>query len=233
MSQRPRIPAAAQRIQMAQATRLQQAPRIGATHRDRGRTRQEAWLRIWLRDGPHCTIGRGVAGSVYYIGAMSDPNAIREAPIVLALLYSVFSKRRYVELSIRQALWVNLKAADLRAKYERGEWPTQDDICGQDSAHGLSRMVLLRRLFKPAAIGVFACAVAVVIGIPFGLIGLSVAKRFGLAAGALGLWAGLIQLDMPGQSWKGSGLDEMVARAVVKALVFVAAVLALVAGILP
>lgn len=54
MSQRPRIPAAPQRIQMAQATRLQQAPRIGATHRDRGRARQEARLRIWLRDGPNC-----------------------------------------------------------------------------------------------------------------------------------------------------------------------------------
>ncbi|MVT38635.1 hypothetical protein GO497_21940 [Acidovorax citrulli] len=150
-----------------------------------------------------------------------------------ALLYSVFSKRRYVELSIQQTLWVNLKAADLRAKYERGEWPTQDDIDEQDGAHGFSRTVLLRRLFKPAAFGVLACAIAVVIGIPFGLTGLSVAKRFGLAAGALGLWAGLIQLDMPGQSWKGKGLDEIVARAVVKALVFVAAVLALVAGILP
>lgn len=35
MSTRPRIPAAATRITMAQATRMQQAPRIGATHRDR------------------------------------------------------------------------------------------------------------------------------------------------------------------------------------------------------
>lgn len=33
---------------------MQQAPRIGATYRDRGRGRQEARLRIWLRDGPNC-----------------------------------------------------------------------------------------------------------------------------------------------------------------------------------
>lgn len=51
---KPRIPAATTRIPMAQATRMQQAPRIGATHRDRGRARQEARLRIWLRDGPNC-----------------------------------------------------------------------------------------------------------------------------------------------------------------------------------
>lgn len=54
MATRPRIPAAATRINMAQATRMQQAPRIGATYRDRGRGRQEARLRIWLRDGPNC-----------------------------------------------------------------------------------------------------------------------------------------------------------------------------------
>ncbi len=54
MLSRPRIPAATTRITMAQATRMQQAPRIGATPRDRGRARQEARLRIWLRDGPNC-----------------------------------------------------------------------------------------------------------------------------------------------------------------------------------
>jgi len=50
----PRIPAAATRITMAQATRIQQAPRIGSTYRDQGRGRREARLRIWLRDGPNC-----------------------------------------------------------------------------------------------------------------------------------------------------------------------------------
>ena len=54
MGQRPRIAAAPVRVQMAQATRLQQAPRIGATARIRGRARQDARLRIWLRDGPYC-----------------------------------------------------------------------------------------------------------------------------------------------------------------------------------
>lgn len=39
---------------MAQASRIQQAGRIGATERDRGRARQAARLRVWLRDGPHC-----------------------------------------------------------------------------------------------------------------------------------------------------------------------------------
>lgn len=51
---KPRIPAAATRIPMVQTTRMQQAPRIGATYRDQGRARQEARLRIWLRDGPTC-----------------------------------------------------------------------------------------------------------------------------------------------------------------------------------
>lgn len=54
MSSRPRIAAVKPRIQMAQASRLQQAPRSGATQRDRGRGRQAARLRIWLRDGPNC-----------------------------------------------------------------------------------------------------------------------------------------------------------------------------------
>ncbi len=34
---------------MAQTTRTQHTPHIGATHRGRGRARQEARLRIWLR----------------------------------------------------------------------------------------------------------------------------------------------------------------------------------------
>ena len=54
MSRRPRIAAVPPRIRMAQPAKLQQAPRIGATRRDRGRGRQEARLRIWLRDGPNC-----------------------------------------------------------------------------------------------------------------------------------------------------------------------------------
>lgn len=51
---RPRIPALQPRIQVMQGRQMAQAPRIGANSRDRGRGRQEARLRIWLRDGPHC-----------------------------------------------------------------------------------------------------------------------------------------------------------------------------------
>lgn len=54
MSHRPRIPAAPTRIQMVGVRKLQQAPRLGATARSRGRARQEARLRVWLRDGPRC-----------------------------------------------------------------------------------------------------------------------------------------------------------------------------------
>lgn len=51
---KPRIPALQPRIPLMQAMQMAQAPRIGATSRDRGRGRQAARLRIWLRDGPHC-----------------------------------------------------------------------------------------------------------------------------------------------------------------------------------
>lgn len=54
MGHRPRISALPLRIQMADSRKLQQAPRLGATGRARGRARQEARLRIWLRDGPRC-----------------------------------------------------------------------------------------------------------------------------------------------------------------------------------
>ena len=54
MSKRPRIAAAPVRVQMLKPNSVQQAPRIGATSRDRGRGRQAARLRIWLRDGPNC-----------------------------------------------------------------------------------------------------------------------------------------------------------------------------------
>lgn len=54
MSHRPRIPAAPTRIQMVGVRKLQQAPRLGSTARSRGRARQEARLRVWLRDGPRC-----------------------------------------------------------------------------------------------------------------------------------------------------------------------------------
>lgn len=54
VSNRPRIAAVPQRIPMVQARHLPQAQRIGATARARGRARQEARLRIWLRDGPRC-----------------------------------------------------------------------------------------------------------------------------------------------------------------------------------
>jgi hypothetical protein len=53
MEQRPRISALPLRIQMADSRKLLQAPRLGATGRARGRSRQEARLRIWLRVGPH------------------------------------------------------------------------------------------------------------------------------------------------------------------------------------
>lgn len=49
-----RISAAPVRVQMVRVAPLQQVQRIGATTRVRGRARQEARLRIWLRDGPHC-----------------------------------------------------------------------------------------------------------------------------------------------------------------------------------
>ena len=39
---------------MVGGRKLQQAPRLGATGRARGRSRQEARLRIWLRHGPRC-----------------------------------------------------------------------------------------------------------------------------------------------------------------------------------
>lgn len=58
MGQRPRIGALPLRIQMADTRKLQQAPRLGATGRARGRGRQEALLRIWLRDGPRCACCR-------------------------------------------------------------------------------------------------------------------------------------------------------------------------------
>lgn len=51
---KPRISAAPVRVQMLRVVTLQQVQRIGATTRVRGRARQEARLRIWLRDGPHC-----------------------------------------------------------------------------------------------------------------------------------------------------------------------------------
>lgn len=54
MSYRPRIPAAQTRVQMIGARKLALAPRLGAMGRARGRARQEARLRIWLRDGPRC-----------------------------------------------------------------------------------------------------------------------------------------------------------------------------------
>ena len=54
MSRLPRISAAPVRVQMLKPAALQQTQRIGATARDRGRGRQAARLRIWLRDGPNC-----------------------------------------------------------------------------------------------------------------------------------------------------------------------------------
>lgn len=54
MGTRPRIAAAPVRVQMLRPSSVQQAARIGATSRDRGRGRQAARLRIWLRDGPNC-----------------------------------------------------------------------------------------------------------------------------------------------------------------------------------
>lgn len=51
---KPRIAAAPVRVQMVKADQIHQAQRIGATARARGRARQEARLRIWLRDGPNC-----------------------------------------------------------------------------------------------------------------------------------------------------------------------------------
>lgn len=54
MGQRPRIPSLPLRIQLADGVKLQQAQRIGSTARARGRARQDARLRIWLRDSPRC-----------------------------------------------------------------------------------------------------------------------------------------------------------------------------------
>ena len=49
-----RITAAPVRVQMVKVEQVSRAQRIGATARARGRARQEARLRIWLRDGPNC-----------------------------------------------------------------------------------------------------------------------------------------------------------------------------------
>lgn len=51
---KPRIAAALVKVQMVRAEQIPQAQRIGSTARARGRARQEARLRIWLRDGPNC-----------------------------------------------------------------------------------------------------------------------------------------------------------------------------------
>lgn len=54
MSRKPRIAAASVRVQMLKPAVIRQVQRLGSTARDRGRGRQAARLRIWLRDGPNC-----------------------------------------------------------------------------------------------------------------------------------------------------------------------------------
>lgn len=51
---KPRISAAPVRVQMVRIASVLQVQRIGSTARTRGRARQQARLRVWLRDGPHC-----------------------------------------------------------------------------------------------------------------------------------------------------------------------------------
>lgn len=54
MSHKPRIAAAPVRVEMLKPAAIRQVQRLGSTVRDRGRGRQAARLRIWLRDGPNC-----------------------------------------------------------------------------------------------------------------------------------------------------------------------------------
>lgn len=163
---------------------------------------------------------------------MPNPDDILLPSLPVSLWSLFFRERRYVQLALQRDLWINLQARDLRAKYETGEFDPDVDREGNAAAHKQLRRNLLSSIAGSALLATGCTVISLCIASYLKIPPVSAAKSVGLAAGAVGLWAGLIQLSTKGRSWTDVRLDEVLVGAIVKLLVCVAAVLALLAGVM-
>ena len=158
----------------------------------------------------------------------------KRANLFIATLCLLFSQKKYIEMAIRHNMAINLEAKDLRAKYEKGEYPRAGwhvearENAREDANH------LLFKLFKSFCWILAGAFVAMAVGFQSGGVHLfypiDIAKPLTFIGTFLASWATLFELGGALATWKGEALHEKV-HPILFTLLFVPGVCLILSGI--
>lgn len=135
-------------------------------------------------------------------------NARRAAAAIL------FSRERYLELAIEHNLAINIRAADMRALFDRGEYPKtgwEQEERNSAAAHAEQLVSGLRASFLTSLgfllMGLLAAAALgkVAPSLPF-----SEAKILSTVGGFLAAWVTLFELGDYAETYSGEAIHEIV-----------------------
>ena len=126
----------------------------------------------------------------------------------------VFQVRSYVRLGLAHELAVNLKARDLAAAYERGEFPAQGwQAEAQQRIYEQATLVrsgLLASLGITIAFLAVGLAIAALAGTISVALPVAPGKVLGIVGGGLAAWATLFQLGGYSETYSGEAVHEIV-----------------------
>jgi len=141
-----------------------------------------------------------------------DPVLYRRATLPKATTLFLVAPERYLDLAVNHSVWINLKAPDLRADFEKGVYtPNVEEIRESERQRAKDLRSRLRvTLFSTA----LAAAIASTIAYAIGSIGFesdfNLRKIFASTGTFLIGWATLFELGTGLVTWSGETLSELV-----------------------
>lgn len=160
----------------------------------------------------------------------------QRANIFKAVIYFLFSRKRYIDLAVDHGMALNLEAKDqLKRAEEGGESVLKGWEENYRSGYINMTMTIRKALWEALAFIMLVAFIAVLVGINFGKISSSLSIDYMRIAVFLGTfltgWATLMELGGSLHTWDGGSLPELTHQAIFKVL-FVPGVCLIFVGIL-
>lgn len=134
----------------------------------------------------------------------------------------VFARERYLAMAIEHNLAVNVRAADMRARFDRGEYPKpgwEQEAKASASAQAEQLISALRASFITSLVVLLlGLLVAAVLGKVSPSLPLSESKLLSTVGGFLAAWATLFELGGYVETYSGEAMHEVVRPVLFKSI---------------
>ena len=138
----------------------------------------------------------------------------QRAKVPLAALYFIFARKRFLQLAVWHGMAINLEAPDLRAHFEKGDYPKK----GWEIAELQDAAADAKRIQKSLVSSFLLIALGAAFAVAIGLLGgsleiersLNAVNVLAFAGTFLVAWATLMELGGALQTWSGESLPEQI-----------------------